>query len=151
LSQLISDLKRLLTDARAVVELVNDDDVIRDLLHHSYDLLRATVTGKGYGPRMPAPAMVENWRMIVASLFTSADVLDMFSAGGLLVHTLHETDEFLVCLSEVVGLMMELLLSVPSQQEVFLLFYFSFWFLIFYFYFIYILRTFNFSSTATYK
>jgi hypothetical protein len=109
----------LLSGTRAVVELVSDDDVISDLLHHSFDLLRATVTGKGYGPRMPAPALIENWRMIVASLFTSADVLDMFSAGGVLAHTLHEADEFLVHLSEVVVLMLELLLSVPSQQEVF--------------------------------
>lgn len=78
------------------------------------------MTGKGYGPRLPAPAAIENWRMIVASLFTSADVLDMFSAGGTVVHTLHETDKFLVRLSEVVTLMMELQLSVPTQQEVFL-------------------------------
>ena len=108
----------MLTDTRAVVELVDDDDVIRDLLHHSFHLLRATITGKGYGPRMPVPAMIENWRMMVASLFTSADVLDMFSTGGFVVHTLHEADDFLVRLSEVVALVMELMLSIPSQQEV---------------------------------
>lgn len=116
--QLLSNLKRLLTDQRAIVEQVGDDDVIRDLLHHTWDLLRATATGKGTGPRLPAPALIENWRAIVASLFTSLDVLDMFSAGGTLVHTLREADNFIVHVMEVYSLMTELLLSVPSKQEV---------------------------------
>lgn len=115
-------MKRILTDQRAIVEQVGDDDVIRDLLHHTLDLLRVTATGKGPGPRIPAPALIENWRAIVASLFTSADVLDMFSAGGTLVHTLRECDSFLVRLSEVQSLLTELLLSVPSHAEVCLAF-----------------------------
>ena len=111
-------MKTLLSDTRAIVELVNDDDVVSDILHHSFDLLRATATGKGYGPRLPVPALIENWRTIAASLFTSAVILDMFSTGSVLVHTFHEADGFLVRLTEVIGLMTELMLSVPTQQEV---------------------------------
>lgn len=90
---------------------VDNDELFHNFYHHASDLLHAATIDDS--PHIPV--IVENWRAILAALFTSHDILDLISAGGNLVHLLKQLDTFFVHVARLISAVKVIIVDAPPK------------------------------------